>query len=41
MRLAHLPVCAIDYLREVIPSNSNDVGEMEYDYETWLQDVFA
>ncbi|OJA17199.1 hypothetical protein AZE42_00212 [Rhizopogon vesiculosus] len=41
MRLAQLPISAIDYLREVIPSNNNEAGEAEYDYETWLQDVFA
>ncbi|KAG0704246.1 calponin homology domain-containing protein [Suillus ampliporus] len=41
MRLAQLPVSAVDYLREVIPSTTNEVGEPEYDYETWLQDVFA
>ncbi|KAJ8593785.1 hypothetical protein M405DRAFT_785381 [Rhizopogon salebrosus TDB-379] len=41
MRLAQLPISAIDYLREVIPSNNNEVGEAEYDYETWLKDVFA
>ncbi|KAG1748735.1 calponin homology domain-containing protein [Suillus lakei] len=41
MRLAQLPVSAVDYLSEVIPSTNNEVGEPEYDYETWLQDVFA
>ncbi|KAG1745881.1 uncharacterized protein EDB91DRAFT_1119273 [Suillus paluster] len=41
MRLAQLPLSAVDYLREVIPSTTNEVGEPEYDYDTWLQDVFA
>ncbi|KAF9241152.1 calponin homology domain-containing protein [Melanogaster broomeanus] len=41
MRLAQLPVGAIDYLREVLPSSKNEVGEPQYDYETWLHDVFA
>lgn len=41
MRLAQLPVGAIDYLREVLPLSNNEVGEPEYDYETWLHDVFA
>ena len=41
MKLAQLPVGAIDYLREVLPLSENEVGEPEYDYETWLHDVFA
>jgi len=41
LRLAQLPVSAVDYLSEVIPSTNNEVGEPQYDYETWLQDVFA
>lgn len=41
MRLAQLPVSAVDYLSEVIPSTNNEVGEPEYDYDTWLRDVFA
>ncbi|KAH7885253.1 calponin homology domain-containing protein [Phlebopus sp. FC_14] len=41
MRLAQLPVSAIEYLREVLPSSKNEVGEPEYDYESWLHDVFA
>lgn len=40
MRLAHLPTSAIDYLREVLPSKANEAGDPEYDYETWLRDVF-
>ncbi|KAG2155921.1 uncharacterized protein EDB93DRAFT_1128864 [Suillus bovinus] len=41
LRLAQLPVSAVDYLSQVIPSTNNEVGEPEYDYETWLRDVFA
>ena len=41
LRLAQLPSSAIEYLREVLPSSENEAGEPEYDYETWLQDVFA
>ncbi|KAG2037775.1 calponin homology domain-containing protein [Suillus americanus] len=41
MRLAQLPVSAVDYLSKVIPSTNNEVGEPEYDYETWLRDVFV
>ncbi|KAG6916315.1 hypothetical protein DXG01_007364 [Tephrocybe rancida] len=41
LRIAHLPPPAIDYLREAMPLNSNDAGEPEYDYERWLDDVFA
>ncbi|KAG9315739.1 actinin-like protein [Chiua virens] len=41
MRLAQLPVSAIDYLREVLPSSNNEVDEPEYDYEAWLHDVFV
>lgn len=41
MRLAQLPVSAIDYLREVLPCSKNEAEEPEYDYETWLHDVFA
>ncbi|KAL4080698.1 calponin homology domain-containing protein [Scleroderma citrinum] len=41
LRLAHLPASAIDYLREVMPSRTNEVGEAEYDYEAWLEEVFA
>ncbi|KAF8073885.1 actinin-like protein [Lyophyllum atratum] len=41
LRIAHLPPPAIDYLREAMPSTSNDTGEPEYDYERWLDDVFA
>jgi len=41
LRVAHLPQSAIDYLKEVIPKADNAVGEPEYDYEAWLDDVFA
>ena len=41
LRLAHLPQSSVDYLREVMPSAQNGAGEPEYDYETWLDDVFA
>ncbi|KAG5646521.1 hypothetical protein DXG03_003288 [Asterophora parasitica] len=41
LRIAHLPAPAIEYLREAMPSASNDTGEPEYDYERWLDDVFA
>ncbi|KAF8918902.1 calponin homology domain-containing protein [Mucidula mucida] len=41
LRIAKLPGQSIDYLREVMPSAQNDVGEAEYDYERWLDDVFA
>ncbi|KAK2465409.1 hypothetical protein APHAL10511_002763 [Amanita phalloides] len=41
LRLAQLPSTAIEYLREAMPSNANEVGEEEYDYERWLDEVFA
>lgn len=42
LRVAHLPQSAIDYLRQVMPSGQNGVGgDPEYDYEAWLDDVFA
>jgi len=41
LRLAQVSMHSIDYLKEAIPSKSNDVGEPEYDYETWLDQVFA
>ncbi|KAI0696415.1 actinin-like protein [Cytidiella melzeri] len=40
LRLAHLPQSSIDYLHKVMPSTQNSAGEPEYDYETWLDDVF-
>lgn len=41
LRVAQVPVNSIEYLREVMPSGQNEVGEAEYDYETWLDEVFA
>ncbi|PBK97503.1 hypothetical protein ARMGADRAFT_1052095 [Armillaria gallica] len=41
LRIAHLPASSVDYLKEVMPSVRNDAGEPEYDYERWLDDVFA
>lgn len=41
LRLAQVSMHSIDYLKEAIPSQSNEVGEPEYDYETWLDQVFA
>lgn len=41
LRLAQLPAPAIEYLRTAIPNAPNEVGEPEYDYERWLDDVFA
>lgn len=41
LRIAHLPARAIEYLREVMPSNPSETGEPEYDYERWLDDVFT
>jgi hypothetical protein len=41
LRIAHLSQPSIDYLRSAIPHAPNEVGEPEYDYERWLDDVFA
>ncbi|KAF9643282.1 actinin-like protein [Thelephora ganbajun] len=41
LRLAQVPAHSIDYLKEAIPSENNEVGEPEYDYEAWLDQVFA
>ncbi|KAG6833447.1 hypothetical protein H0H87_006813 [Tephrocybe sp. NHM501043] len=41
LRIAHLPQPAIDYLREAMPHSSGDAGESGFDYERWLDDVFA
>jgi Ca2+ insensitive EF hand len=41
LRVAHLPISAIEYLREAMPSGSSETGEAIYDYEGWLDDVFA
>ncbi|KAJ7812911.1 actinin-like protein [Mycena leptocephala] len=40
LRLHHLPGASIEYLSEVMP-RSRGGGEAEYDYERWLDDVFA
>lgn len=40
LRVAHLPATAIEFLRQAMPSASNGVGEPEYDYERWLDEVF-
>lgn len=40
LRVAHLPQSAIEYLKEVIPGVVNGSGELEYDYEAWLDEVF-
>lgn len=40
LRVAHLPVSAVEYLREVMPSTENDSGETLLDYEAWLDRVF-
>ncbi|EIW80884.1 actinin-like protein [Coniophora puteana RWD-64-598 SS2] len=40
LRLAHLPASAIEYLREAMPTSTNEVGEPQYDYEQWLDKVF-
>ncbi|TDL23233.1 hypothetical protein BD410DRAFT_769110 [Rickenella mellea] len=43
LRVAHLPASSIEYLREVMPTahDSGGGGEPQYDYETWLDAVFA
>ena len=41
LRLAQVPAHSIDYLKEAIPSKGGEDGEPEYDYETWLDQVFA
>ncbi|KAI0357506.1 actinin-like protein [Trametes cingulata] len=40
LRVAHLPASAIEFLRQAMPSATNDVGEPEYDYERWIEEVF-
>jgi hypothetical protein len=40
LRIAQLPAPAIEYLRNAIPNTPNEVGEPEYDYERWLDEVF-
>ncbi|KAF7364966.1 putative actin cross-linking [Mycena venus] len=41
LRLHHLPAPSIEYLSEVMPRAQNGVGEAEYDYERWLDDITA
>jgi len=41
LRVAQLPASAIEYLRQVMPSAASGAEEAEYDYEAWLDDVFA
>ena len=41
LRVAHLSVNAIGYLREVMPSVSNEMGEPQYDYGAWLDGTFG
>ena len=41
LRIAQLPQSAIDFLRQTMPSVQNGAGEPEYDYEAWLDEVFA
>ena len=40
LRVAHLPVSAVEYLREAMPSTVNENGETLLDYEGWLDRVF-
>ncbi|KAI9058116.1 actinin-like protein [Trametes sanguinea] len=40
LRVAHLPANAIEFLRQAMPSSTNGVGEPEYDYERWIEEVF-
>lgn len=41
LQLAQLPAPAIEYLRSAMPSVQNEVGEQAYEYERWLDEVFA
>ncbi|KAF9077523.1 actinin-like protein [Rhodocollybia butyracea] len=41
LRIAHLPAPSIEFLREAMPITQSEAGEPEYDYERWLDDVFA
>jgi hypothetical protein len=41
LRVAQLPASAIGYLREVMPSVNNEMGEPEYDYGAWLDSTFG
>lgn len=40
LRVAHLPAAAVEYLRQAMPTVQNDAGEVQYDYEVWINDVF-
>jgi Ca2+ insensitive EF hand len=40
LRLAHIPTSAIEYLKEVMPVTPSGAGEVEYDYDAWLDSVF-
>ncbi|OCB88925.1 actin cross-linking [Sanghuangporus baumii] len=40
LRVAHLPVSAVEYLREAMPSTVNENGETLLDYDAWLDRVF-
>ncbi|KAF8645204.1 hypothetical protein AX16_008031 [Volvariella volvacea WC 439] len=41
LRLARLPASAIEYLRDAMPNHQRGGGDAQYDYEKWLDDVFA
>ena len=41
LKVAHLPAAAIEYLREVMPCAPDEIGEPQFDYEAWLDRVFA
>ncbi|KAG7088189.1 hypothetical protein E1B28_012206 [Marasmius oreades] len=41
LRVAHLPASALDYLREAMPSKVNEAGEPVFDYDRWIDEVFA
>ncbi|KAK7690274.1 hypothetical protein QCA50_006929 [Cerrena zonata] len=41
LRVAHLPQSAIDYLREAMPIIEDGEGEPGFDYEAWIEEVFA
>ncbi|KAH9924294.1 actinin-like protein [Epithele typhae] len=40
LRVASLPASAIEFLRQAMPLTQNDIGEPEYDYESWIEEVF-
>ena len=41
LRLASLPAGVIDFLRENMPRGHNDVGEAEYYYDRFIDEVFT